>query len=124
MKEIHLCYKKARMMSRHEEIAKDPKRITGEMALEFLPIFGALIQFGRFISEVGADAKKGKLKKTVTIDGCASCSSFWFDRGEIIQITGNDVTLEYKGITVELAGANAKPSPNVITTHVNEETNN
>ena len=79
MKEIHLGYKKSRMMSRHEEIAKDPKRITGEMALEFLPIFGALIQFGRFISEVGADAKKGKLKKTVTIDGCSSCFTFWFE---------------------------------------------
>ena len=96
MKEIHLGYKKSRMMSRHEEIAKDPKRITGEMALEFLPIFGALIQFGRFISEVGADAKKGKLKKTVTIDGCSSCFTFWFDRGEILQIIGNNVTLEYK----------------------------
>ena len=76
------------------------------------------------INDVRKDRTKGKLKKTVTIDGCASCSSFWFDRGEIIQITGNDVTLEYKGITVELAGANAEPSPNVITTHVNEETNN
>ena len=117
MKEIHLGYKKSRMMSRHEEIAKDPKRITGEMALEFFPIFGALIQFGRFISEVGADAKKGKLKKTVTIDGCSSCFTFWFDRGEIIQITGNNVTLEYKGAIVRLAGPNAKPSPNVTTTH-------
>jgi Zn-finger nucleic acid-binding protein len=117
MKEIHLGYKKSRMMSRHEEIAKDPKRITGEMALEFFPIFGALIQFGRFISEVGADAKKGKLKKTVTIDGCSSCFTFWFDRGEIIQITGNNVTLEYKGAIVRLAGPNAKPSPNVITAH-------
>ena len=117
MKEIHLGYKKSRIMSRHEEIAKDPKRITGEMALEFLPIFGALIQFGRFISEVGADAKKGKLKKTVTIDGCSSCFTFWFDRGEIIQITGNNVTLEYKGAIVRLAGPNAKPSPNVITAH-------
>ena len=117
MKEIHLGYKKSRMMSRHEEIAKDPKRITGEMALEFFPIFGSLIQFGRFISEVGADAKKGKLKKTVTIDGCSSCFTFWFDRGEIIQITGNNVTLEYKGAIVRLAGPNAKPSPNVTTTH-------
>ena len=117
MKEIHLGYKKSRMMSRHEEIAKDPKRITGEMVLEFLPIFGALIQFGRFISEVGADAKKGKLKKTVTIDGCSSCFTFWFDRGEIIQITGNNVTLEYKGAIVRLAGPNAKPSPNVTTAH-------
>ena len=76
------------------------------------------------INDVRGDRTKGKLKKTVTIDGCSSCSSFWFDRGEIIQITGNDVTLEYKGITVELAGANAEPSPNVITTHVNEETKN
>ena len=115
MKEIHLGYKKSRMMSRHEEIAKDPKKITGEMVLEFLPIIGALIQFGRFISEVGADAKKGKLKKTVTIDGCSSCFTFWFDRGEIIQITGNNVTLEYKGAIVRLAGPNAKPSPNVTT---------
>ena len=73
MKEIHLGYKKSRMMSRHEEIMKDPKKITGEMVLEFLPIIGALIKFGRFISEVGGDATKGKLKKTVTIDGCSSC---------------------------------------------------
>ena len=117
MKEIHLGYKKSRMMSRHEEVMKDPKKITGEMVLEFLPIIGALIQFGRFISEVGGDATKGKLKKTVTIDGCSSCFTFWFDRGEIIQITGNNVTLEYKGATVKLAGPNAKPSPNVTTVH-------
>ena len=121
MKEIHLGYKKSRMMSRHEEIMKDPKKITGEMVLEFLPIIGALIQFGRFISEVGEDAAKGKLKKTVTIDGCSSCFTFWFDRGEIIQITGNNVTLEYKGATVKLAGPNAKPSPNVTTAHKTDE---
>ena len=121
MKEIHLGYKKSRMMSRHEEIMKDPKKITGEMVLEFLPIIGALIQFGRFISEVGGDARKGKLKKTVTIDGCSSCFTFWFDRGEIVQITGNNVTLEYKGATVKLAGPNAKPSPNVTTAHKTDE---
>ena len=121
MKEIHLGYKKSRMMSRHEEIAKDPKKITGEMVLEFLPIIGALIQFGRFISEVGGDAAKGKLKKQVTIDGCSSCFTFWFDRGEIIQITGNNVTLEYKGETVKLAAPNAKPSPNVTTVHKADE---
>jgi len=121
MKEIHLGYKKSRMMSRHEEIMKDPKKITGEMVLEFLPIIGALIQFGRFISEVGGDATKGKLKKTVTIDGCSSCFTFWFDRGEIVQITGNNVTLEYKGATVKLAGPNAKPSPNVTTAHKTDE---
>ena len=121
MKEIHLGYKKSRMMSRHEEIAKDPKKITGEMVLEFLPIIGALIQFGRFISEVGGDAAKGKLKKQVTIDGCSSCFTFWFDRGEIIQITGNNVTLEYKGATVKLAGPNAKTSPNVTTVHKADE---
>jgi len=115
MKEIHLGYKKSRTMSRHEEVMKDPKKITGEMVLEFLPIIGALIQFGRFISEVGGDAAKGKLKKQVTIDGCSSCFTFWFDRGEIMQITANNVTLEYKGATVKLAGPNAKPSPNVIT---------
>ena len=124
MKELHLTYKKSRMMSRHEEMAKDPKKMAGNAALEYIPVIGGLIFFGRMINDVRKDRTKGKLKKTVTIDGCASCSSFWFDRGEIIQITGNDVTLEYKGITVELAGANAKPSPNVITTHVNEETNN
>ena len=104
-------------MSRHEEVMKDPKRITGEVVLEFLPVIGALIQFGRFITEVGGDATKGKLKKTVTIDGCSSCFTFWFDRGEILQITGNNVTLEYKGATVKLAGPNAKPSPNVTTVH-------
>ena len=121
MKEIHLGYKKSRMMSRHEEVMKDPKKITGEMVLEFLPIIGALIQFGRFISEVGGDAAKGKLKKQVTIDGCSSCFTFWFDRGEIIQITGNNVTLEYKGATVKLAGPNAKTSPNVTTVHKADE---
>ena len=91
------------------------------MVLEFLPVIGALIQFGRFISEVGGDATKGKLNKTVTIDGCSSCFTFWFDRGEIIQITGNNVTLEYKGATVKLAGPNAKPSPNVTTAHKADE---
>ena len=121
MKELHLGYKKSRTMSRHEEAMKDPKKIAGEMVLEFLPIIGALIHFGRFISEVGGDATKGKLKKTVTIDGCSSCFTFWFDRGEILQITGNNVTLEYKGATVKLAGPNAKPSPNVTTIHKSDE---
>ena len=86
-----------------------------------MPIIGALLHFGRFIAEVRADAKKGKLKKTVTIDGCSSCFTFWFDRGEILQIIGNDVTLEYKGATVKLAGPNAKPSPNVTTVHKADE---
>ena len=117
MKEIHLGYKKSRTMSRHEEVAKDPKKEVGEIGLEILPVIGALIHFGRFIAEARADAKKGKLKKTVTIDGCSSCFTFWFDRGEILQIIGNDVTLEYNGATVKLAGPNAKPSSNVTTVH-------
>ena len=121
MKEIHLGYKKSRTMSRHEEVAKDPKKAVGEIGLEILPVIGALIHFGRFIAEVRADAKKGKLKKTVTIDGCSSCFTFWFDRGEILQIIGNDVTLEYNGATVKLAGPNAKPSPNVTTVHKADE---
>ena len=117
MKEIHLGYKKSRSKSRHEERAKNPKSAAGDIALEFLPIIGALLHFGRFIADARADAKKGKLKKTVTIDGCSSCFTFWFDRGEILQIMGNDVTLEYKGATVKLAEPNAKPSPNVTTIH-------
>ena len=121
MKEIHLGYKKSRMMSRHEEVAKDPKKAIGEIGLEMLPVIGVLIHFGRFITEVRADAKKGKLKKTVTIDGCSSCLTFWFDRGEIVQIIGNDVTLEYNGATVKLAGPNAKPSSNVTTVHKADE---
>ena len=97
-------------MSRQEDAANDPKKAREEVSPD---IFGAIFSIGRMIYDIKVDRAKGKLKKTVTIDGCASCSSFWFDRGEIIQITGNDVTLEYKGITVELAGANAEPSPNV-----------
>ena len=121
MKEIHLGYKKSRSMSRQEEIAKDPKKAIGQFGLEIIPVIGALIHFGRFIADVSADVNKGKLKKTVTIDGCSSCFTFWFDRGEIIQIIGNDVTLEYKGATVKLAGPNAKLSPNVTTVHKADE---
>ena len=123
MKELHLSYKRSRVMSRQEEIAKDPKKMSEEGALVHAPVIGIIFLIGRMIYDVKEDRAKGKLKKTVTIDGCTSCSSLWLDRGEIFQITGNDVTLEYKGITVELAGANAEPSPNVITTHV-EETKN
>jgi len=92
MKEIHLEYKKSRTMSRHEDMAKNPKGIAGEIAIDWIPIIGALFQFTRFIGEVGEDLTKGKLEKSVTIDGCASCFIFWFDRGEIVQIMGNDVT--------------------------------
>ena len=121
MKEIHLGYKKSRTMSRHEEIAKNPKKVTGEIALEILPIIGALIHFGRFIAEVRSDAKKGKLKKTVTIDGCSSCFTFWFDRGEILQIIGNDVTLEYKGAEVKIAPPGTSPSLNAVTAYKAED---
>ena len=92
MKEIHLEYKKSRTMSRHEDMAKNPKGMAGEIAIDWIPIIGALFQFTRFIGEVGEDLTKGKLEKSVTIDGCASCFIFWFDRGEIVQIMGNDVT--------------------------------
>ena len=108
-------------MSRQEDAANDPKKAREEVSPD---IFGAIFSIGRMIYDIKEDRAKGKLKKTVTIDGCASCSSLWLDRGEIVQIKWNDVTLEYKGKTVELAGDNAEPSPNVTTTHVNEETNN
>ena len=103
------------------EIAKNPKKVTGEIALEILPIIGALIHFGRFIAEARADAKKGKLKKTVTIDGCSSCFTFWFDRGEILQIIGNDVTLEYKGAEVKIAPPGTSPSLNAVTAYKAED---
>ena len=121
MKELRLSYKRSRVMSRQEDAANDPKKAREEASPD---IFGAIFSIARMIYDIKEDRAKGKLKKTVTIDGCTSCSSLWLDRGEIFQITGNDVTLEYKGETVELAGDNAEPSPNVITTHVNEEKNN
>jgi len=124
MKELRLSYKRSRVMSRQEDMANDPKKVGEEAALVQVPVIGAIFLIGRMIFDVKEDRAKGKLKKTVTIDGCASCSSLWLDRGEIVQIKWNDVTLEYKGETVELGGDNAEPSPNVITTHVNEETNN
>ena len=124
MKELHLSYKRSIVMSRQEEIVKDPKKMSEEGALVHAPVIGIIFLIGRMIYDVKEDRAKGKLKKTVTIDGCASCSSLWLDRGEIVQIKWNDVTLEYKGETVELAGDNAEPSPNVTTTHVNEEKNN
>ena len=37
MKELHLSYKKSRTMSRHEDVMKDPKRISGEVVLSFYP---------------------------------------------------------------------------------------
>ena len=121
MKELRLSYKRSRVMSRQEDAANDPKKAREEVSPD---IFGAIFSIGRMIYDIKEDRAKGKLKKTVTIDGCASCSSLWLDRGEIVQIKWNDVTLEYKGETVELAGDNAELSPNVIITHVNEETNN
>ena len=108
-------------MSRQEDAANDPKKAREEASPD---IFGAIFSIGRMIYDIKEDRAKGKLKKTVTIDGCASCSSLWLDRGEIVQIKWNDVTLEYKGKTVELAGDNAEPSPSVTTTRVNEETKN
>ena len=100
MKELHLSYKRSRVMSRQEEIVKDPKKMSEEGALVHVPVIGIIFLIGRMIYDIKEDRAKGKLKKTVTIDGCASCSSLWLDRGEIVQVKWNDVTLEHKGETV------------------------
>ena len=72
MKELHLSYKRSRVMSRQEDAANDPKKAREEVSPD---IFGAIFLIGRMIYDIKEDRAKGKLKKTVTIDGCASCSS-------------------------------------------------
>ena len=107
-------------MSRLEDGAKNPKKIAGEIAIDWIPVIGALFQFTRFIGEVGGDLTKGKLEKSVTIDGCASCFIFWFDRGEIVQIMGNNVTTKSKNPDVNIAPPNTQPTSGVVTVSKSE----
>ena len=90
MKEIHLRYKKTRLMSRQEDVMKDP----GKHVIEFIPLIGNLVRMVQTTVDLAGDLTQGKLEKSVIIDGCDACLIFWLDQGEIIQITGNDLTLK------------------------------
>ena len=90
MKEIHLKYKKTRIMSRQEDVMKDP----GKYVIEFIPFIGNLIRMVQATVDLAGDLTQSKLEKSVTIDGCDACLTFWLDQGEIIQITGNDLTIK------------------------------
>jgi hypothetical protein len=121
MVEIHMDYKKGRMTSRMEDtMIGGPKKMAGEMALEMIPIVGGIIQFVRVAADLGADIAHGKLKKSVTIDACSTCFIFWLDRGEIIQITANDLTAKNKNSSVKVAPPNSQPSPGVVTASKSE----
>ena len=51
------------------------------------------------------EAQKNKLKKSeveiVTIDGCSSCASFWFDGGELERLKVAKILNKYSGMTNE-----------------------
>ena len=77
-------------MSRQEDVMKDP----GKHVIEFIPLIGNLVRMVQTTVDLAGDLTQGKLEKSVTIDGCDACLIFWLDQGEIIQITGNDLTLK------------------------------
>jgi len=51
------------------------------------------------------EAQKNKLKKSeveiVTIDGCSTCASFWFDGGELERLKVANILHKYSGMTNE-----------------------
>ena len=51
------------------------------------------------------EAQKNKLKKSeveiVTIDGCNTCASFWFDGGELEKLKVAKILTKYSGMTNE-----------------------
>ena len=118
MIELTMSYKRGRMMSRMEDMHTTSKtKMAGEMVLQNIPVIGMVVQALRMVGDMGGDLIEGKLDKSVTIDACSHCSLFWFDQGEINQVSGNDLTAETKNNSVKIAKSNSKLSPGVIITH-------
>tara|TARA_B100001109_G_scaffold245343_1_gene232985 strand:+ start:313 stop:1023 length:711 start_codon:yes stop_codon:yes gene_type:complete len=120
MKELSLSYVKSMVASSNEEMVKDPAQYAIAIVFEMIPIIGDIISLANAVGRIESHGENAKLN-SVTIDGCSSCLAFWFDRGEILQIMGNDVILKYKGVEVKIAPPGTAPSSNVVATRLDKK---
>ena len=113
MNEIHIVCKKH---DRHSS----PIKSVGKVLAGGAAIIGVIFLLVFFAEGGGAlpggslpkskekqkkEAQKNKLKKSeveiVTIDGCNSCASFWFDGGELERLKVAKILNKYSGMTNE-----------------------
>ena len=92
MLEIELFYKRGRFMSRMEEDSKKPLSKQPFTIVGGIPIIGEIFRAVFLTVDLAGDLKHGKLDKSVTIDACPSCLTFWFDQSELNVVSSNDLT--------------------------------
>ena len=101
MVEIQLFYKRGRYMAKQDDMAKQHestwKSVTSPSNLiTGIPIIGGFLHLGInavvIAADLATDLKHGKLDKSVTIDACPSCLTFWFDQSELNVVSSNDLT--------------------------------
>ena len=92
MLEIKLFYKRGRFMSRMEEDSKKPLSEQPFTIVGGIPIIGEIFRALFLTVDLAGDLTHGKLDKSVTIDACPSCLTFWFDQSELNVVSSNDLT--------------------------------
>jgi len=92
MLEIELFYKRGRFMSRMEEDSKKPLSKQPFTIVGGIPIIGEIFRAVFLTVDLAGDLTHGKLDKSVTIDACPSCLTFWFDQSELNVVSSNDLT--------------------------------
>ena len=92
MLEIELFYKRGRFMSRVEEDSKKPLSKQPFTIVGGIPIIGEIFRAVFLTVDLAGDLTHGKLDKSVTIDACPSCLTFWFDQSELNVVSLNNLT--------------------------------
>ena len=92
MLEIELFYKRGRFMSRMEEDSKKPLSKQPFTIVGGIPIIGEIFRAVFLTVDLAGDLTHGKIDKSVTIDACPSCLTFWFDQSELNVVSSNDLT--------------------------------
>ena len=110
MSEIHVVCKKHDKHSHPVEKAAEITALTivGVFVLFLAFILGPVADIAAYAAykdskkNAAKNEKKKKLKESeieiITIDGCASCASFWFDEGEIQKLNKAKIIKDYSGI--------------------------
>ena len=114
MNEIHIVCKKH---DRHSSPIKSVRKVLAGGAAIIGVIFllvlfaegaglpGGPGPFPKSKEKQKREAQKNKLKKSeveiVTIDGCSTCASFWFDGGELERLKVAKILTKYSGMTNE-----------------------
>jgi len=92
MLKIELFYKRGRFMSRIEEDSKKPLSKQHFTIVGGIPMIGEIVRAVMWTVDLAGDLTHGKLDKSVTIDACSSCLTFWFDQSELNVVSSNDLT--------------------------------